>query len=210
MGGSTFQESFELWKRERKEIEQEIKLFLAEGRKSPAANFRARQVQFSALIERRNAAFRNLMQTAWPKEAATARPPAPSRTADVADRPAQLESSGDPSFTEVAECTLKAISLDEDSFKFDLATDQTPPARAPLAAMNRALTATTLGGLTDNSFAFHFRRQAAEDALQRGPGRPKKQGVGRPEAPKGHVISAKFLPMWRMRAQPKSQRPARS
>jgi hypothetical protein len=210
MSGNAFQESFELWKRERKEIEQEIKLFLAEGRKGPAANLRARQVQFSALIERRNAAFRNMMQTAWPKEAATALPPAPSRTADVADGPAQLESSGVSSFTEVAESELKAISLDDDSFKFDLATDQTPPARAPLAAMKRAMTATTLGDLTDNSFESHFRRQAAEDGLLRGPVRPRKQGVGRPEVRNGHVISAKFLKMWRTRAQPKSQRPARS
>ena len=189
MGGRAFQESFEHWKRERKEIEQEIKLFLAESRKSPAANLQARQAQFSALIERRNAAFRNLMQTAWPKEAATAPPPAPSRTADVADRPAQLGSSGDPSFTNVAESALEAISFDEDSFKFDLATDH---------------------DLTDNSFESHFRRHAAENALQRGAVRPKKQELGRSEAPKGRVISAKFLPMWRTRVQPKSQRPARS
>src|SRR6266545_2974359 len=59
-----FPDPFEGWKRERDAIEHEMKLFLAEGRRASVEDRQARQVQFAALIERRNIAMRNLLQSA--------------------------------------------------------------------------------------------------------------------------------------------------
>jgi hypothetical protein len=54
----------ENWRLERVAIEQEMKQLLLAGPQATLADRRVRQIQFAALIERRNAAMRHLLQTA--------------------------------------------------------------------------------------------------------------------------------------------------
>jgi hypothetical protein len=58
----------ENWKRERVAIEREMKQLLLAGPQATPADRRVRQIQFAALIERRNAAMRHLLQTASPAQ----------------------------------------------------------------------------------------------------------------------------------------------
>jgi hypothetical protein len=55
------------WKRERVEIEREMDVLLKASQRATLEDRRIRQIQFAALIERRNAAMRNLLQSASPK-----------------------------------------------------------------------------------------------------------------------------------------------
>ena len=54
------------WKRERVDIEREMDVLLKAGPRATLEDRRVRQIQFAALIERRNAAMRNLLQSASP------------------------------------------------------------------------------------------------------------------------------------------------
>ena len=56
----------ENWKLERVAIEQEMKQLLLAGPQATLVDRRVRQMQFAALIERRNAAMRYMLQTASP------------------------------------------------------------------------------------------------------------------------------------------------
>jgi len=55
--------AFQDWKREREAIEKEMNRLIAAGRPTTAEERQVRQLQFTALIERRDAAARNLMQS---------------------------------------------------------------------------------------------------------------------------------------------------
>jgi hypothetical protein len=55
--------AFQDWKREREAIEREMDRLIAAGRPTTAEERQVRQLQFSALIERRDAAARDLMQS---------------------------------------------------------------------------------------------------------------------------------------------------
>jgi hypothetical protein len=99
MRDDDIRDSFQEWKRERDAIEQEMKLFLAAGRRASIEDRQARQSQFAALIERRNAAIRNLLQSASPihrsmigatrGQTATMRPPSPQTAEEVAGQGAE-------------------------------------------------------------------------------------------------------------------------
>jgi hypothetical protein len=54
--------AFQDWTRERAEIEKEMDRLIAAGRPSTAEERKVRQLQFSALIERRDTAARNLLR----------------------------------------------------------------------------------------------------------------------------------------------------
>jgi len=54
--------AFQEWRREREEIEKEMNRLIAAGRPSTAEERQVRQLQFTALIERRDAAARNLLR----------------------------------------------------------------------------------------------------------------------------------------------------
>jgi hypothetical protein len=54
------------WKRERVAIEREMDVLLKAAARATLEDRRVRQIQFAALIERRNAAMRNLLQSASP------------------------------------------------------------------------------------------------------------------------------------------------
>ena len=54
------------WKRERVAIEREMDVLLKAAPRATLEDRRVRQIQFAALIERRNAAMRNLLQSASP------------------------------------------------------------------------------------------------------------------------------------------------
>jgi hypothetical protein len=58
----------ENWRLERVAIEQEMKQLLLAGPQATLADRRVRQIQFAALIERRNAAMRHLLQTTSPDQ----------------------------------------------------------------------------------------------------------------------------------------------
>jgi hypothetical protein len=55
--------AFQDWKREREAIEKEMDRLITAGRPTTAEERQVRQLQFTALIERRAAAARNLMQS---------------------------------------------------------------------------------------------------------------------------------------------------
>src|SRR6185369_9145654 len=59
-------DAFQDWKHERDAIEREMKLFLAADRCASPQDRGLRQIQFAALIERRNAAVRHLLSAALP------------------------------------------------------------------------------------------------------------------------------------------------
>jgi hypothetical protein len=63
MSDDNFRDPFQDWKRERDAIEHEMNLIFSEGRGFSIEDRRARQIQFAALIERRNVAMRNLLQS---------------------------------------------------------------------------------------------------------------------------------------------------
>ena len=54
--------AFQDWRRERAEIEREMDRLIAAGRPSTAEERQVRQLQFTALIERRDAAARSLLR----------------------------------------------------------------------------------------------------------------------------------------------------
>ena len=59
----------ENWRLERVAIEQEMKHLLLAAPQATLVDRRVRQMQFAALIERRNAAMRHLLKTASPSPA---------------------------------------------------------------------------------------------------------------------------------------------
>jgi hypothetical protein len=54
--------TFQSWKRECEEIEREMDRLITAGRPDTAEERQVRQLQFTALIERRDAAARNLLR----------------------------------------------------------------------------------------------------------------------------------------------------
>ena len=54
--------AFQDWKREREKIEKEMDRLITAGRPASAEERQVRQLQFAALLERRDAAARSLMQ----------------------------------------------------------------------------------------------------------------------------------------------------
>ena len=56
--------AFQDWKREREAIEKEMDRLITAGRPASAEERQVRQLQFAALLERRDAAARSLMQSA--------------------------------------------------------------------------------------------------------------------------------------------------
>ena len=57
-------DSFQNWKIEREAVEREMKLLLTSGQPTSVEDRRIRKILFAALIERRDAAARNFLQTA--------------------------------------------------------------------------------------------------------------------------------------------------
>jgi hypothetical protein len=55
--------TYQDWKRECAEIEREMNRLIAAGRPATVEERQVRQLQFTALIERRDAAARNLLQS---------------------------------------------------------------------------------------------------------------------------------------------------
>ena len=56
--------AFQDWKHEREAIEKEMDRLITAGRPASAEERQVRQLQFAALLERRDAAARSLMQSA--------------------------------------------------------------------------------------------------------------------------------------------------
>jgi hypothetical protein len=83
-------DAFQDWKRERDAIEQEMKLFLAAGRRAPLEDRAVRQIQFAAPIERRNAAARNLLTSV---RAARPAPPIAAGMAEQVTKPADAQTA---------------------------------------------------------------------------------------------------------------------
>ncbi|MGH9637609.1 MAG: hypothetical protein ACRD72_22470 [Candidatus Angelobacter sp.] len=59
---------FQDWRREREVVEREMDRLIKAGRPQSPEERQVRQLQFSALIERRDAAARNLLRTAVRRE----------------------------------------------------------------------------------------------------------------------------------------------
>jgi hypothetical protein len=55
--------TYQDWKRECEEVEREMNRLIAAGRPATAEERQVRQLQFTALIERRDAAARNLLHS---------------------------------------------------------------------------------------------------------------------------------------------------
>jgi hypothetical protein len=63
LAGEGVMGAFQDWKREREAIEKEMDRLITAGRPTTADERQVRQLQFTALIERRDAAARDLMQS---------------------------------------------------------------------------------------------------------------------------------------------------
>ena len=63
LAGEGVMGAFQDWKREREAIEKEMDRLIMAGRPTTAEERQVRQLQFTALIERRDAAARDLMQS---------------------------------------------------------------------------------------------------------------------------------------------------
>jgi len=59
--------AFQTWKRECEAVQKEMDRLIAAGRPQTPEERQVRQLQFSALIERRDAAARSLLQTCIPR-----------------------------------------------------------------------------------------------------------------------------------------------
>jgi hypothetical protein len=60
--------AFQEWRQECEAVQKEMDRLITAGRPQTAEERQVRQLQFTALIERRDAAARNLLRTAVPRE----------------------------------------------------------------------------------------------------------------------------------------------
>ena len=190
-------DAFQAWKRERDAIEQEMKLFLAEDRRASVEDRQARQVQFAALIERRNIAMRNLLQSASNRlmpgavrdQETTMMQLSPSPGTAEEARPAALpEQRTEPAGLGRA-VAAEIGFISEDPFNLALGSQALPSARGPEPeVLNREIDG-LLEAISHDSFV--FRGEGAE--LAKAPLPPQQ-----PDNVRGRAISARFLPLWRI------------
>ncbi len=171
--------AFQDWTRERDAVEREMNLLLGSPR-ATLEDRRVRQIQFAALIERRNAAMQNLLQSA-----------SPIHRSMIRDQTATKESA-DPQTAEEVAALIKVFS--EEILNFDLGPDiqpQTPVARVEMVAN-----------------VLEYRAQP-EAPLLANASRDERMGLGDdPEFVAHSRVArggARFLPLWRSQVRPTSQ-----
>jgi hypothetical protein len=221
-------DAFQDWKRERDAIEQEMRQFLAAGRRAPLEERAVRRIQFAALIERRNAAARNLLQSVRPggqtttvrqlsASAPTATEVAEQGTEPAGDQTATVlqSSASPPTATEVA---AQGRDPAEDRTATVLQLSTAPPMAAEMpeqrtepAAFDRAPDALLE---TSSEDAFNFDVPPPSTARPEDPALAKASGEerlsdDRPVEAQPYLriarsgpTSARFLQLWRVRYRP--------
>jgi len=192
MDDANFRDPFQDWTRERDAIEHEMNLIFSPGRGFSSEHRQARQTQFAALIERRNVAMHNLLQSDRSMIGATR---------DRATNTMQLPPSSPISVETHAgtlpdQCTEHTACAHEDESKIGVISEShfrnLGPVPSTPGAEAETLCGETAGSHEGNSDEpFRVKPKVAE--IETAP-----PGVPPLQPRMIRAISARLLPLWRV------------